>query len=175
MLHDRFTGAERSRNGRGTTLCHREEGIHDALSGLKRHAGREFTTIRASHTNCPLLHHRQIYTSAVRPFKNSHRFGNGVATGLYGNNLALHFGRNHNLVQNRGGLLHRTDNIAADDLITGVGGSGKLPLFLPIQSRHFHAARQVIATCFFHNGIQRTLNSVIDIFDQSGTQLDRKR
>ena len=77
-------------------------------------------------------------------------------------------------MQNGGGLLHCTDNITADDFITGMGSSGKLPLFLTIQGWHFHTAGEVIAAHFFHDGIQRALNSVIDIFHQAWTQLHRK-
>ena len=77
-------------------------------------------------------------------------------------------------MQNGGGLLHSTNNITTDDLITGMGGGGKLPFSFTVQGRHFHPAGEIIATHFFHDSIQRTLNSVIDIFHQSGAQLHRK-
>ena len=78
-------------------------------------------------------------------------------------------------MQNGGGLLHRTDDITADDLVTGMGGGGKLPLFFTVQSGHFHAAGQVIAAHLLHNGIQRALNTIVNVFYQSGAKLHRKR
>ena len=174
VLHHCLARAERSRNSRGTALCHREEGIHNTLAGLQRHAGREFPPVRASHTNRPLLHHRQLHTAAVCLLQHRHRFGNGIAAGLNGNDLALHFGRDHDFMQNGRGLLHRTDDITTDDFITGMGGGGKFPFSFTVQRGNLHTAGQVIAAHFFHDGIQRALNSVIDIFHQAWTQLYRK-
>ena len=174
MLHHRFTGTERSRDRSGTALCHREEGIHNTLAGLQRHAGREFAPIRAAHTHRPLLHHRQLHTAAVCLLQHRHRFGNGIAAGLNGNDLALHFGRDHDFMQNGRGLLHRTDDITADDLITGMGGGGKFPFSFTVQRGNLHTAGQVIAAHLLHNGVQRALNTIVNIFHQSGAQLHRK-
>ena len=78
-------------------------------------------------------------------------------------------------MQNGGGLLHRTDDITADDLITGMGGGGKLPFSFTVQRGNLHTAGQVIAAHFLHNGIQRALNSIVNVFYQSGAKLHRKR
>ena len=174
VLHHRFTGAEGARNSRGTALCHREEGIHNTLAGLQRHAGREFAPVRAAHTHRPLLHHRQFHTGTVRLLQHSDRFSHGIAAGFYRNELSLHLGWNHNLMQNGGGLLHSTNNITADDLITGMGGGGKLPFSFTVQRGNLHTAGQVIAAHLLHNGVQRALNTIVNIFYQSGAQLHRK-
>lgn len=149
VLHHCLARAERSRNSRGTALCHREEGIHNTLAGLQWHAGWEFAPIGTAHTHWPLLHHRQFHTGTVRLLQHSDRFCHGIAAGFYRNQLSLHLGWNHNLMQNGGGLLHSTNNITTDDFITGMGGGGKLPFSFTVQGRHFHPAGEIIAAHFF--------------------------
>ena len=78
-------------------------------------------------------------------------------------------------MQNGRGLLHRTDDITADDLVTGMDGGGKLPLSFTVQRGNLHAAGQVIAAHLLHNGIQRALNTIVNVFYQSGAKLHRKR
>ena len=77
-------------------------------------------------------------------------------------------------MENGGCFLHRTDNIPADDLIPGGGRCGKVPFFLPIQRRHLYPAGKIVALHFFHNGVQRALDTVVDIFHQAGAKLHRK-
>ena len=101
--------------------------------------------------------------------------GNDLANGVVtlGNDRghgAGGFGRHHDLVQHNGSLLHGADDVAAADLVAGLCHRDKVPQLIGVQGGHFHAAGQVGAG-LFHDLLQRTLDAVVDILDQTGAKL----
>ena len=131
--------------------------------------------VGAAHTDGPLLHEGQLGLGAIRLLQHGYRLSDGIRAALDGDDLALHLGGDHDLVEDGVGLLDGADDVAADDLGAGLHGGGKLPLLLPVQGRHFHAAGQVVALHLLHDDLQGTLDAVVDILNQAGAQLYGQR
>ena len=126
--------------------------------------------IGPSHADGPLLHHGQLYPGAVLPFQHGHCFGDGVGAGLDGDDLPLHPGRDHDLVEDRGGLLHRADDVAPYYLGARLHHGLEIPLLLPVQGGHLHTSGEVISLHRLHDDLQRALDAVVDVLDQAGAQ-----
>ena len=74
-------------------------------------------------------------------------------------------------MEHHAGLLHGAQHIAAGDLVARFGHGIELPFLFPVQGGHLYAAGQVVAPRLFHDAFQRTLDTVVNIFDDTGAQL----
>ena len=175
MLHDGLAGAERTGDRCRAPLGDREEGVNDTLTGLQRYGGRILLFIGSAHTHRPLLHKRQLFFLVFLRFEHGDNVGDGEAARLDAHQRAAHLRRHHDLVEDRRCFLHGAEDVAADKPVTDAGSRDEVPLFFPIQRRDLNAARQAVAARCGTDDLQRTLDAVVNIFDQTGTELDRKR
>ena len=76
-------------------------------------------------------------------------------------------------MEHHAGLLDRSDHVAALDLVAHLGHGGEGPLLLPAQGRDLDSAGDVGAR-LVHDLLQRTLDTVVDIFNEAGPQLHRQ-
>ena len=107
------------------------------------------------------------------PFSSSShgdRLIDGELAGLDAGDLALESGRDHDLVEDGGGLLHGADDVAADDLRALFHDGVKLPFLLAVQRRDLDAAGDGGARHVADLG-QRALDAVIDVLQHAGSQL----
>ncbi len=160
MLHDRLAAAERTGNRCDAALCNREQRIDDALTGYHRLVGRELFCVRSALSDRPLLQHRQEDFLAVL-FELRDR-GDDIRFALEDpRQLAGYVRRNHDLVQNRFGLLYRTENVAAFELVADLRDRYEVPKLFVIERIDHDAARNAVAR-LLTNLVQGTLNAVVD-------------
>ncbi|CDC63125.1 unknown [Clostridium sp. CAG:448] len=77
-------------------------------------------------------------------------------------------------MQNDVGLLYRSQDIPAAHLVLIGNGRRKVPALLTGERRLVNAFGDIGAV-FLADDLQGALNAVINVFDQSGSQFDRKR
>ena len=175
MLHDGLAAAERPRDRRRAALGYGKERIHNALAGLERRDGRVLLRVGTAHTNRPLLDHRELLRLALVGLNNSDDVLHSEAAGLDLLHSAAHLGRHHDLVQDRRRLLHRAEHVAADQVVSHLGDSGEVPLLLAVERGDLLAARQEVAARLLADDLQRALDAVVNILDQTGAELNRQR
>ena len=175
MLHDGLAAAERPRDRRRAALGHGEECVHDALAGLERRDGRVLLRVGTAHTNRPLLDHREFLRLALVGLNNSDDVLHSEAAGLDLLHSAAHLGRHHDLMQDRRRLLHRAEHVAADQVVSHLGDSGEVPLLLAVERGDLLATRQEVAARLLADDLQRALDAVVNILDQTGAELNRQR
>ena len=173
MLHDGLAGAEGPGDGGGAALGHGEHGIHDALAGEKGRLGGIFVFVGAAHTDGPFLRHGEGHHVPLGGAQGGHGVQHGEGAGLDGLQGAAHLGRDHDLVEDGGGLLDGADDVAALHLVAGLGGGLEVPVLLAVQGRDLDAAGNGGAGDL-HDALQGPLDAVVDIFDQAGAQLHRQ-
>ena len=171
MLDHGLTGAEGTGDRSGTALGDGEHGVDDPLAGAQRHLGRELLLIGTANTDRPLLDHGQFLLLALVGVHRGHHFGDGVGTALDLLDGARDAVGNHDLVHGGAGLLDGADDVAAGDLVAGLGSGLKLPLFLTVQRGHLNASCDGGAG-ELHDLLQGALNTVVNIFQQAGAQLN---
>ena len=74
------------------------------------------------------------------------------------------------LWRDRGGLLHRADDVAPYYLGARLHHGLEIPLLLPVQGGHLHTSGEVISLHRLHDDLQRALDAVVDVLDQAGAQ-----
>lgn len=72
-------------------------------------------------------------------------------------------------------LVDGTPDVTAGDVVADLHGGGEIPLLLAVESRDSDTARNVDALCDAGNGLQRTLNTIVDVVEQTRTELDGER
>ena len=175
MLHHRLAGAEGAGHGGGTALGDGEHGVDDTLAGLQGSLRRELLLIGAAYADRPFLHHGQLPYLAVCGADTGDGLGNVVLPGL-----CQPFHRtgqavgNHDLVQHDLRLGNGAQYVTGRHTVADPGHGSELPQLLPVQRRHLDAAGDVGAHTA-HDLLQRTLDAVINILDQAGTQLHAQR
>ena len=175
VLHDGLAAAERPRDRCRAALGDREEGIHDALTGLERCNGRVFFHVGPSHAHRPLLDHREFFSLALVRFHDRDRILYGEASRADLLHRAAHVRRQHDLVQDRRRFLHRTEHVAADEVVTNLGNGGEVPLLLAVERGNLLATRQKVAAGLLTNDLQRALNAIVNIFNQAGAKFHGER
>ena len=174
MLYHGFAAAEGAGHCRHASLGNGEQGINDPLSGNQGTVGRKFFLIGTATAHRPFLHQSDGNFRAVFVLYNCHGVGNVIVAIGDGLHLTHDSGGHHDFVEYYFRFLHGTQHIAAGDGITGFCGGNKVPQNIPLQRGHFHASLEAVAGNG-HNGIQRTLDTVIDTADQTGAKLHAQR
>ncbi|CDB00655.1 unknown [Lachnospiraceae bacterium CAG:215] len=173
MLDHGLSASERSRNRCHTAFCDREKCIDDTLSRYKRHLRRQFLLIRTSAADRPFLHHRQFLVPVLR-LDNADNILHGELTGFDLFNFSFHSVRNHDLLLYNDRLLYGSEHVALRDFVSNLHGRNKFPFQIPFQGRYFHTTFQAVSRNF-HDIIQRSLDSVVNTCDQSGSQFNGHR
>ena len=140
MLYNRLAGTERSGNSRNTALCNWEQTVNNTLSCYKRHVRRQFPLIRTAFTYRPLLHqfNRMLLSLLIR--HNSHCIGNRILSAADIGKGTAYAHRNHDFLLHHLGLLNRTDDVAAANLVSHICSGYEGPLLLTLQGGNLHAA-----------------------------------
>ncbi len=174
MLHDRFAGTEGPRNGRGAALGEREQRVDDALTRRKRDLGHVLLLVRPRHAHGPFLSHGELFDRTVRQLYVRDDVVHRKASALNVHELAVHAKRHHDAVLDGRRLLHGSQEIAAFERVTRLGGGHEIPRLFPGQGRHGNAARDRVAGQPADLR-QRALDTVVDAFQHARTELHGKR
>ena len=84
--------------------------------------------------------------------------------------VPLILGGTIDLMQHRGRLRHRAQDVAAHHLVADLGGGGEVPLLLMVQGGDFHAPGDAGAH-LLHDLLQRALDAVVDALDHARAKL----
>ena len=173
MLDNRLAASERAGNCCHTTLGNREHGINNTLSCYQRFSWRKFLLIWTATSYRPVLHQGQLFI-AVCCGKNCNGLIHGKLAGFNFLQSTFHIGRYHDLLCNNDSLLNGSKNIAALQRISHLRNRNEIPFFVPLQGRNLNASFQVVAACYLHDVIQRTLYSIVNACNKARTKLHGK-
>ena len=76
-------------------------------------------------------------------------------------------------MQHGGGLLNGADDVACPELVADLGNGVELPLLVVVERGNVNASLEVGARDL-HDLIERSLDTVVDSADKTGTQLNRE-
>ena len=173
MLDNGLAASERARNCCHTTLGDWEHGVNNTLTGYQRFGRRKFFLIWTATSYRPVLHQCQFFIS-ICCGKNCNGLVHGELTGSDLFQSTLHIGWYHDLLCNNDSLLNGSENIATFQLISHFRNRDEIPFFVPLQCRYLNTSFQVVAACYFHNVIQRTLDSIVNTCDKARSQFHGK-
>ena len=174
MLNNRLTASERSRNGSHTTFGDWEHTVNNSLSCYERLFWRKLFLIRTTFTNRPFLHHGQLFVS-VFCLQYTYNFFYGKLTGFDLFDFTFYIWRNHNLLFHNDGLFYCTKYVSAFYFISDLCNRYEVPLFVSFQCRNLNTSLQAVASGYFHNIVQWSLDTIVDAGDQSRSQFYGKR
>ena len=170
MLNDSLTGTEGSGYCCGTALCDGEEGIDNSLSRDQRHIRRKLSCIGSSGTYRPLLHQLDLRL-ALLTVDGGDVLCYGIVAFLKTCDGSLQSVGYHDLVKDYFSFLYSTDDVSAFYLCA-LGNSGnEVPLLLSVQRFNLNASLKQIGVGLLSDLLQRSLDTIIDTADQSGSQL----
>ena len=174
MLHHGLAGAEGAGHGRRAALGNGEHGVDNPLAGAQGPLRGVLLLIGTADTDGPLLDHGQRHVFPVLGGQGGNGLRHIKGTALDVLDGALQVGGHHDFVEHNGSLGHGADDVAAGDLVAGLGGGGEVPLLLPIHGGNLHAAGDVGAH-LLHDLLQRTLDTVVDALNHAGSKLHAHR
>ena len=126
VLYHRFSGSERTGNRRYTSLCNREEGVNDSLSGNQGHVRRQLLFVGTLSSDRPSLHQTDLFHAVLRAkLRNVIR---DLEVALRdGFNRSLHAIRHHDFLRNDSRLLDGSQNVARHHFVTDLRDRYKMP------------------------------------------------
>jgi len=144
--------------------------VDDALAGDQRDVEGQPPGRRTLDANGPAVHKKQVLAAAVGILEHGDDVLDGVvALGDDGLDEAAILRRHENPVREVLGFLHRADDGAAADGVSGADGRHEMPLLLAVQRRDRDASADVDVGCLADD-FQGSLDAVVDGADHAGPQ-----
>ena len=174
MLNDGLARAERPRDTRRTSLRDWEKGIYRTDTRYHQILGCELYGVRTRDTHGPLLHKCDIRDGTVGIFDLSYPVVYMIVTRLYLDDRSRHTRRNDYLMTYDLGLLYRAVDISGFDLVSEFQSRLKVPYLISVKCGFVNTAGKVRAVSLAYD-LKRTLDAVIYVLKQSGSEFYRKR
>ncbi|KAI6766620.1 hypothetical protein HG531_011842 [Fusarium graminearum] len=164
---------ESTGDGDSTTLDTGEKGIEDSLADNERLIGRLLVVGRTGHSDGPGLHHGVLGLLAIELDLENVVDDSVLALGGDLGNSSSGAGREQNLVVGKERVLKDgTPNITTREVVADLDGGRELPLLVAVEGRNGDTAGNVNGLGHLGNGLERTLDTVVDTVEQTGAELD---
>ena len=173
MLDDRLAGSERAGDAGGAALGQREEGVDHPLPGDQRRVGVDLAPVRTADANRPLMREAQLVGGAQLVGQRADHFPDRERAGAQAAERAGQAGRHHDPVLDDLRLLYPAEPLSGAHLLAAGGGRGELPDTLLVDRGRLDAAGDELAVVAGDH-VQRPLDAVVDLLDESGAELDRE-
>mmetsp|Transcript_34292 Transcript_34292/g.45169 ORF Transcript_34292/g.45169 Transcript_34292/m.45169 type:complete len:377 (-) Transcript_34292:682-1812(-) len=174
-----LTAAEGTWNSAGTALDRGEESVQDALAGRQRVHGSELLSDGSGATHGPEMRHGDVLAGTIVGLNDSDGLLHSVVASRHDfSKSASHLGGHHDLMLGEEVVLEDLTNaVTADDevanLLGGVGGE-HVGLVL-VEAVDDDATGDEDGLELVGDSLERSLNTVEDIFQNTGTEFDGKR
>ena len=174
MLCHGLSCTKSARNSGSTAFGDGEKCVKDTLACNKRNTCRETQLCRSWNTDRPFLCKRQIFCGSVRQFNGYNRFQNVVLSirSCFDDSSVLDRRRNHGFMKNGGCFLCLGNDRTGTHNIPLLNCNMSVPFFLCIQRIYTDTSGNIFSGGFC-NFLQRTLDSVKNVVDDSRSQKNR--
>ncbi len=173
LLDHGLSGTEGSRNTRGSPLRHRKEGVDDALTGDERDVRGELLGNRARHSYHPLV--SQCERDRTRTGRErTDAVANRVFSALQVGESSTESGRNQDLVEDELSFLDRAEDGSGGHLTADLCRGSELPDRFLVERWGKRSAGDEVPDGLLDD-VERPLNSVVDGFQEPGTELHAER
>ena len=171
LTNNSLTTSKSTRDTDSTTLHTGEQSVQDTLTDNERRVRAKLLSCRSWHTDGPVVHHAVIVLLAIE-LNLEDLLINSIASLLCNprDRTACPRRKQNLMVAEQGVFVDATEKVTTGDVVTHfLVGALEVPFSCAVEGRHINTAGNVDGLGLVENGLEWSLDTVVDCLHQTWT------